>query len=201
MGFARKQIEISSKTGPHLEIALAPVLSITGKVTDPAGRPIAEAEIRAFSTQAPLRAAAQCASGADGTFLLSDLNADHGYRIEVHRQGYGSAHREIPAAAQPKRPEEIVFILRSGRAAFGTIRNQAAEPVKAARVVLVPQDGEGPPLPAVFSDQAGGFRFDSIPSGSSHSSQPRGPHGLGTLGPGYGFSGHRSSDRRPRRPG
>ncbi len=165
-GFAHKRIEISSKTGPHLEIALYPVLNVTGKVVDPAGRPIAEAEIRAFSSKAPLRAVAQCASGADGTFRLSDLKADDGYRIEVHREGYGPAHREIPAAAHSKRPEEIVFVLRSGRAAFGTIRDQAAEPVKAARVVLVPQDDKGRPLPAVVSDQAGVFRFESIPSGS-----------------------------------
>jgi hypothetical protein len=165
-GFAGKRLAIPSKPGSLLKITLEPVLSLAGKVVEPSGRPVAGAEIRAFPLASPLHAAALCTSGADGAFRLSGLAADRGYHLEVHREGYGATSRDVPAAPRPTEPGGLTFILYPGRAAFGTIRDQAAKPLGAARVSLVPSEAGGMPLPAALSDQAGVFRFDAVPAGS-----------------------------------
>jgi len=165
-GFARQRLAVPSKPGSLLKIALDPVFSLAGKVVEPSGRPVAGAEIRAFSLASPLRAAALCTSGADGAFRLSGLAADRGYRLEVHREGYGPARQDVTAALRPAERGNLVLVLRAGRAAFGMIRGPAGQPLRAARVTLIPSDAGGAPIPAAASDQAGVFRFEAIPPGS-----------------------------------
>src|SRR5436305_1327126 len=67
-GFVGKRIPIPAQGGLHPAIVLEPVRSLTGRVEEPSGRPVAGAEIRAFSKASPLRATAESFSDVDGTF-------------------------------------------------------------------------------------------------------------------------------------
>jgi hypothetical protein len=162
-GFAPARLSIPARE-LHPVIVLEPVRSLAGRIVDDAGRPVAGAEVRAFSSAAPLQAVAATFSDAGGGFRLSGLPSGHGFRVEARREGYGAARREMPAAPGSA-PAELVLVLRSGRIAFGSVRDPAGRPVRAARVLLVPEDGaEG--LPAVVSDASGVFHLPAVPPGA-----------------------------------
>jgi hypothetical protein len=83
--------------------------------------------------------------------------------IEATASGF--ARQQLRISAQ-RGPRLQIALALAGRPAFGAIRDRTADPVDAARVILVPRDAEGAQPLSALSDPAGAFHFDLVPPGA-----------------------------------
>lgn len=121
-----------------LTLVLDPAGTITGRVVDEDGLPVAGAELvlaplpgpAGPSGSGPFRALAD----ADGRFRFPDLPRGRRFDLEVFREGYVSA--SLPGVeARPGSPLRIE--LRVGRALAGRVAGPDGEPVAEAQVSVV----------------------------------------------------------------
>lgn len=129
-----------------LKLALPPELIVQGRVLDPQGRPVAEADVRVRSASRrrqswePGRRVLQVATGPEGRFRIS---AEAAEMVDLRVEAEGFAPTEL-RRAEEELTEPLDIVLRRGAAVAG----RAVDP-------------DGAPLPGVavrlFEEVEGGF--------------------------------------------
>ncbi|MBX3469069.1 MAG: carboxypeptidase regulatory-like domain-containing protein [Planctomycetes bacterium] len=151
--------------GPPLEVTLAPLVTQVGRVVDPAGQPLAGAEVRVFE-EGPQP---EQASGTDaqGRFVLEDVPA-RSIVLEASRDGFATTRVAVtpPVEALVLRLEEVGPPLR------GRVVRAGGEPAAKVLVVATADGGDAPdePGPAVvrhtaLTNDAGAFSIVGVPAG------------------------------------
>ena len=158
-------------------VALRPGASLTGRVTDVKGRPIAEAEVRIVESGrmsflallAGLEEEPAALSAADGRFRVSGLDPGQAVDVAVTRRGYGRADalRVEPAAAP------LAITLHPALRLSGRVVGPRGEPVPRAELILTGMRQHGgdvamsTPLRGE-SDEEGRFAFKEVEPGTLH---------------------------------
>jgi len=153
----RQDVEVvPGKPGEELEITLGPGESLSGKVVDESGAPIAGARIQHWGV-----GNVQATSGPDGLFEMKGLTAGS-LDLNVTKSGYGQVQLQTTA---PGKDLEI----RMDRAAkiSGTVRTKSGEPVPAADVSSIPRG-------ANLRGYYGGTSARTSPSGTYELEVPKG---------------------------
>lgn len=178
--------DVTAASGtPFVEVALAPALALSGRVLDPAGRPLAGARVaaRGYARILPEVAArddALAETDALGRFTLVGLRPDVSHALVVRAPGCAELVREVPVRDAPEPAELGDLELARGALLAGSVIDAAGAPVGGARVELrlldlVPPASSTPADPgarpdlghrALRTDVAGLFHFEELPAGS-----------------------------------
>lgn len=159
-------------------VVLRPGISLSGRVVDSAGRPVAEARVYRIATMASpellefsLREEKPDATtGADGRFSLGDLPPKKPVHLFV------SALRHLPATAQGVRPPlatPLTVRLAPGARLAGRITDESGKPVAEAEIRLAKRSRiEGIPIGQAeyrqtTSDREGRFEIVNAPAGEA----------------------------------
>lgn len=150
--------------------------AITGRVTNAAGRPVANATVRATRSNAPVRFGT---TDKDGRYTVSGLSPGD-YRVEAGRNGYltlqlgqeaiGQQGRVIAVGAD-QTVEHIDVTLQRGGAIEGTIVDEHGEPMQGVMVDILQVASLAGRLRAMRSrgratDDLGRFRVFGVIPGS-----------------------------------
>jgi protocatechuate 3,4-dioxygenase beta subunit len=117
-------------------VTLRPGRNLSGRVTDPDGKPLAGAEVRPVLATPGLEGAV---TGEDGRFLLEGIAPGNELRLAVCRPDRGSEVIEVPEL--PEVPVEIV--LKPAGRISGRVAGPDGEPVAGA-LVLAGTDTDSP---------------------------------------------------------
>lgn len=155
--------------GPPLVLALAPAGSITGRVVDAAGQPLARVQIRATPDPwegGPSRSWAW--SRADGRFRLSRLPPGKLYEMAATRDGFAPASVKADALSSPK---PVRIVLERGATVLGMVLDPEGQPVPGAELdatlsrsnrVILGLSKVGEPAGKAVSDAAGSFAVSHL---------------------------------------
>jgi carboxypeptidase family protein len=152
-------------------LALAPAVAVQGLVVDGTGRPLADVDLRAASSD---RRSAdpdpRARTGPKGTFRLSGLAPGEAYRLSASRDGFVPSRLPLAAPQRGAAAPSLRIVLESGRAATGRVVDRAGKPVADAEVRLLPVGSDDPrsareaTLRAV-TGASGTFRIDRLAGG------------------------------------
>lgn len=127
--------------------------TLTGKVVDLRGAPVAGAEVQ-------LQSGGRATTGADGQFQLAGVPTEATSVAATASRGRSNAQA---IEAGPAAPAPIVLVLRALGSVAGTINVRGAQaPIT---VALISADDPGHPISARASDE-GTFRFAAVPEGA-----------------------------------
>lgn len=144
-GYAIAERTRNRDTWPSLDVALERGATARGRVTDPAGRPVTNATIRAGVW--PLATSAE-----DGSFTIANLPAN--VKALTAREGSRAGSAKAGAEA---------IVVRPAATLAGTIHNSKDEtPVGGMRVAL---RGDTPYLAGAITDAKGQFAIEAVPAG------------------------------------
>nr|WP_284694517.1 carboxypeptidase-like regulatory domain-containing protein [Geomonas sp. Red32] len=167
-------------TAPNATSGIRAVLrtggSISGRVTDPAGNPVAGAAVMAESTNTKENGFGYAATDPSGNYTIHGL-AGAKYLVSFRARGGTllSRYYRDSAAKDAAAPVEVVAgqatsnidqMLPQGRTITGSVKNGAGEPVHGASVQVVPAEKESKVEP-VFgqADENGAFTV-AVPDGN-----------------------------------
>jgi large repetitive protein len=170
-GYAAQRVEVDVRPRTQQtnvgDIALETGMTIRGRVTDKAGSPIAEAQIRGFQPRPGFTSPAEGRSEGDGTFAIGGLSAGT-YRLSVSAAGYGNTDRQAEAGA-----ENVEVVLQAAGQITGQVVDDAGRPVDAFRVSAQPKPQEGfgmrmvmPPRLQPFAGTDGRFTLEGVSEGT-----------------------------------
>lgn len=157
---------------------------IRGVVTDPAGKPVAAADVRVVTRgHVDWRPRRQAFTGDDGRFVITGLPRRPVEIVAWHPSGSSAI---TPADLIAKAEHELTIALEVTGAISGKVVDRAGEPVGDAQVIAEPEATGGMDLRAVWTvrgeqlavtDAGGGFRFAGLPAGSYRvrAAQPAAP--------------------------
>lgn len=156
----------------QVEVKLAPGASLAGTVKDPAGKPVAGAEVRVVARGGlEWRYARQAVTDASGGFALGGLPRR---ALEVVAIGDGTASVITPAPLDQKTKLTLTLTLDVAGAIAGTVVDEAGKEIPEAQVMVEPvwrgAAGEREAwqvrrIPAVLADGGGAFRVGALPAG------------------------------------
>jgi protocatechuate 3,4-dioxygenase beta subunit len=134
---------------------------IEGRVTDPAGAPLPEAQVTPTSAPDPLASGfsvsdipPETSTDSEGHFRFEDLRRGARFGLRVERSGFIPA--TIPAVEAPT-PEPLRIELKAGRTVAGRVKSPEGGPVPQAEVRVSSSSG--------LTDEEGRFRIAGIPPG------------------------------------
>ena len=153
-------------------VKLLPGASLSGKVKDPAGKPVAGAEVRVVARGGlEWRYARQAVTDASGGFALGGLPRR---ALEVVAIGDGTASAITPAPLDQKSKLDLTLTLDVAGAIAGVVVDDAGKEIPEAQVMVEPvwhgAAGEREAwqvrrIPAVIADGGGAFRVGALPAG------------------------------------
>jgi hypothetical protein len=185
----------------QLDFALAPGYSITGRIIDPSGTPIAQAYVAAVSDGGPddIESWKSARTVADGTFEIRSLSPQHQYGLFVRASGWANAAYTLDpfSGTSPMNVGDIQ--LQSAGSISGVVVDEAGRMRSDVTVGLYGNNAdagrltamEHPAIPRnlatrnVRTDPAGRFHFGEVAEGgytvrakhrSGHSSDPQSVH-------------------------
>ncbi|HYO16994.1 MAG TPA: carboxypeptidase-like regulatory domain-containing protein [Thermoanaerobaculia bacterium] len=146
--------------------ALRPASSLSGRVVDETGRPLAGADVRVFLDRLASRAAErkphQTRTGAAGRFRLTGLAPGILHFLRVARPGF--APEILALTTPPAGPfPEMRLTLRRGRTATGLLADAAGRPAPGVTIELL-RDTAGPDWETARADP-GPYRDTTGPEG------------------------------------
>ncbi|MGH9362837.1 MAG: MSCRAMM family protein, partial [Thermoanaerobaculia bacterium] len=181
-GYAPREVpglEVAEGEGeqPLGTVILRPGVALEGRVVDPRGGPIAEAEVRVTlaARRTPFRGffgeeeEPDARSAPDGWFRVPDLAPGQAVDIEVTRRGYGGT--EIPGVVPPSDP--LTVTLHPAVRVSGRVVDPDAKPVANAEVFLIVERQRGGSYAMrsagrSTSDDEGRFLFADVEPGTLH---------------------------------
>lgn len=201
-GYFGADVELLESAATAPTLALDPVGSLAGSVTDAQGRALAGVEIT--SSLVPDRASMmrrrprfgvampRATSDERGRFRLAGMDPRSRYRVTFRRTGHAPLRRDV--TLPPGRPGQLDVVLDAGVRAHGVVVDARGEPVSGAELELRRQEqpgdgmmfsyggeeGEGPDADAA-SDPAGRFAFTDLASGRYVLSASAPGHAAATL--------------------
>lgn len=147
------------------DLTLQPLTAtLTGRVSNGYGQPVAGAALRAWSPAGETIASAD----GDGTFRLT-VAAGQPYLLQAGAQGHGVSGLGPDGALQPLTPapgawpEVELRLWPAGGRVLGTVRAAGGQPVPGVLVELV-REGEGV-VALAETDARGRYRFPAVPAG------------------------------------
>ena len=159
------RVDVATPRAPTL--ALVPAAALTGSVTDPRGRPLADADVQAspvpsgprmqFSWRGPVSARAR--TDARGRFRLAPLSAEEPHRIAFRHAGYAPLDKQVAPAARDRFPELHVS-LSAGARGIGRVLGSSDRPLAGARVSLERVEDRPSPM-ARFRRMREGLKADA----------------------------------------
>ena len=143
---------------------------ISGRVLDPAGKPVAQALVAAEPAIADGEDAwpstrVQAETDADGRFAFEELSAAD-YAVVVNRAGLSPA-----VAPRVALGSELALTLGGGSVLSGTVKDQTGRPVSAFAVQIHRRLGPlrlEPLVGRVIADSQGAFEIAGLPAGPVH---------------------------------
>ncbi len=156
-----------------VELVLSPGGVVRGVVRDPAGRPVASADVRVVLRGYVFwRARRQAFSGADGRFEIAGLPRRALDVVASHDTGASAIAAADLAGA---RERELALVLDVTGVLEGVVVDRAGAPVGDAQVVAAPELSPAQlaergawgvrGVPEAVTDQGGRFRFAGLPDG------------------------------------
>lgn len=145
----RRSIEVSAGEVKTLDVALTPAVTLSGRVSDEKGRPVAGArgtlspgsESRMGVIMARLNqggaAAPAFISGADGTFRATRLAPGLNQKLTVAHSDF--EHRVVPGldlVPEAPRPVTVDIVLSPGFVLSGVVKDKEGRPIEGASVTL-----------------------------------------------------------------
>lgn len=150
----------------EVELKLQPGLTVSGRVEDIKGKPLAKATVQIFFwngnmgssfDNTPLR------TDADGKFQIAALPPGHRYSAQGTAKGFGSQSQQI-SAEESGNVDLAAFVLNvADRKLAGQVVDADDKPVSGAWVNMY---GQGQPNASIRSDSEGFFKFDEVCEGS-----------------------------------
>jgi protocatechuate 3,4-dioxygenase beta subunit len=143
--------------------------AVEGRVTDPAGLPLPEAQVELTPARDQLATGffdtgsfGAAKTDAEGRFRFEDLRRGARFDLQVDHPGHVPARvRAVEAPTQ----EPLRIELKTGRTLAGRVRSPEGKPVPQAEIFL--QTGpEAGPRPLGAADEEGRFRFAGVQPGT-----------------------------------
>ncbi len=163
-----------------ISLKLEPAGSISGRVVDEAGRPLARVRVEALpdpsSTGEPSRESAAW-SRSDGRFRLSALVPGRLYRLTIAEDGFAPASVPVDALPSDRPPVPVRIVLERGASMFGKVINPEGQPVQGAELALTLSEiaminqglsRSSAPLAKATSDSKGAFALSHLSPGHFH---------------------------------
>jgi hypothetical protein len=150
-------------------VALAPAEPFLGLVVDPAGAPVADAEVRLLGVRAGESAlvplAARFRSARDGTFRFT---APEDAVLEARKEGFATGRTRIDLAARVSRKVTIPLGPRGDAtlAIAGVVEDRAGAPAEGALVSAVRKDRPFAAPASARADVEGRFGLDGLAPGT-----------------------------------
>jgi hypothetical protein len=139
-------------------LSLVGIGSLAGKVTNAKdGQPMS-VDIELVSPEEGV--SAQCRSGRDGCFLLSDV-AEGSYELVARRAGYRTV--EVPVMVERAGTVTISVAMVGLGHLYGAVTGPGGEWMPGVRIALT--DGTGTVVATTGTDGAGSYRFTEVPEG------------------------------------
>jgi protocatechuate 3,4-dioxygenase beta subunit len=148
--------------------------SLSGRITDGSGQPVAGASISGLWMDGDARFSREATSGADGRYRLSGLGDSPLRNLSVRATGYATANRESAAPGDTA----VDFTLEKTGSVAGKVEYRGGAIPPAFRVQSFPEAGEKQERPGlrivmnnrpdedqVFTDPSGNFRLDNVDPG------------------------------------
>lgn len=135
-----------ASTPGTVAIALQKSASITGKVTDEAGAPVAGARVR-IARESGMRAIMRAGpaaflgrsgvmTGPDGTFRVRGLAAQKNLTLEAAKSNYVTAKRHGVTLSAGQAVKDVALVLKRGLEARGRVADTAGQPIGGAEIRL-----------------------------------------------------------------
>jgi protocatechuate 3,4-dioxygenase beta subunit len=133
-----RQVPPAGRPGPPLTLKLVPAGSITGRVVDAAGQPLARVRIEALPSSSTGEPAQERAawSRADGRFRLSPLPPGKLYEVIAIQEGFAPASVKADALPSGRQPTPVRIVLERGATMLGKILDPEGKPVPGAELTL-----------------------------------------------------------------
>ena len=136
--------------------------SIAGVVLDPAGRPIAGAEL--INTGTSTSESRETRTGPDGRFRLDNLYSNSNFGKEVVVRAANSAPGRVKVQTGPRdRPTEVTIRLDAGHRIRGRVVDRQGRPIEGVRVYFANGNHGVTEGGRATTDRDGNFAFDALP--------------------------------------
>ena len=149
-----------------MDIALSPGATLTGKVVDDAGAPVAGAHVSVEMQWPTWRfvPAAPQKTRADGVYRFFGMPADQSFSITAHAKGFRSAGMTASPddLADPEAALENLVLSRASLTLTGVVVDVDGKPVPKALVRIF---GEGQPFLQLRTDDKGAFTAKGLVKG------------------------------------
>ena len=153
-----------------IHLTLQPGLTVSGKVTDPDGAPIAEAAVqvmfRGSRWSTSMTRGPQHTTDTDGRYTISALPPDQRYNLHIiGPTGYGTGSIDIEEQLEERRQitASEITLKHANLSVSGTIVDEDGSPVQGVRLHM---HGTGQPSGNAVSDSEGKFAFDAVCEGT-----------------------------------
>lgn len=143
-------VNASGQSVPPTNLALRKAASISGKVTDAKGQPVAGARVRitremgmrrllrgAVSNPGALLGAQGVLTVADGTFRLRGLEPERNLSVEAAKSGYATARKPGVSVKAGDAVKDVALVVRRGLEARGKVVDAQGQPVAGAELRAV----------------------------------------------------------------
>jgi len=139
-------------------LSLVGIGSLAGKVTNAKDGQAMSVDIELVSPEEGV--SAQCRSGRDGCFLLSDV-AEGSYELVARSAGYRTV--EVPVMVERAGTVTISVAMVGLGHLYGAVTGPGGEWMPGVRIALT--DGNGTVVATTGTDGAGSYRFSEVPEG------------------------------------
>ncbi len=170
---------LERSTASEVAVALTPVVTLAGQVTDAGGQPVADAEIQTephadtWPPRRPPQETQVTTSSGDGSFRFRSILPRTAYRLMVRASGFPAKLVEVPPIEPGTAPRQLRVTLTSGRDAWGKVVDTEGNPVAKAEVTLHwpnatrqrSQRRRPVPTDPATTDEQGQFRFPALSVG------------------------------------
>ncbi|HEY5913467.1 MAG TPA: carboxypeptidase regulatory-like domain-containing protein [Verrucomicrobiae bacterium] len=151
----------------NLDVRLAPALTVSGRIQDPQGKPIASTNsilyLKSGSYGYPV-SWQPVTTDARGCFKLVHLPADRAYYVQVNARGYGSAQPPVPAE-DDRHVELPPIVLKPATLKLaGRVVDASETPLGGVYIYV---SGNGQPNMDTRTDSDGRFDLDVCPGSVS----------------------------------
>jgi Carboxypeptidase regulatory-like domain len=147
-----RTVVVPPKGEGSAEVVLAPVGSVSGRVRDPSGRPVADVIVAFGETTTRSR--------PDGGFELTGLPRDHEIPISFRMKGFVDLDLTMVPGGAP-----IDVTLQPGGALVGRVHDEAGRPIEGAMLRVTAADADNDFVDSTWSAADGGFRISGLPPG------------------------------------
>jgi hypothetical protein len=147
----------------NLDLQLKPALTITGRVEDPQGEPISNAEAHVYLHSGEWGFPVYwqpVTTDALGRFKIASLPADRTYYINFGAKGYGSSQEKVPTEDGNVIELPPVIVKKADLKLLGQVVDSSGTPLAKASINV---NGNGQPNLDVQADANGRFALEVCP--------------------------------------